>query len=316
MKKILIAGLALFIACFAYAGGETAADVLKSPSSARSLALGNAGAAIDLKSGAALINPALLASATNRRLSYMHSFGAFGVRTENASYSQNIDLPMITGGAGASFIYRHMDAIDNPDATGGPVDVYDYVLSASAGFGLKQYFPGTFAEPLSAGISIKLVQQAIGEYSGTSLCGDAAFLLDIKDAGIRAMLSVSNAGMPLKFIEEASPLPLTLNSAFAWSFRADTENFMTAALAVSYDIYDYPRISAGIEDRILDVLFVRAGYEQPLDTRSPSFASAGARISVTQFGVTVEIDYTYRPEIWGNLNGITSSHFLQAMIAL
>ncbi len=317
MKKFISAIIALAaFSCFVFAGGETAADVLKTPVSARSLAVGNSGAALDIKSGAALINPALIGNISNRQLFYMHSFGAFGIRTDTVSYAQNIDLNFMTGGTGASFIYRHMDAIDNPDATEGPVDVYDYVLAASAGFGLKQYFPGTFAELMNAGISVKLVQQAIGEYSATSVCGDIGLLLDLKDAGFKAALAVLNAGMPMKFISEAFPLPLTVNSAFSWSFQADNENFMTAALAVSYDIYDYPRISAGIEDRILNVFFVRAGYDQPLDTRSPSYASVGAGLSVTQFGVTVELDYTYRPEIWGNLNAITSAHFIQAMIAL
>ena len=131
-------------------------------------------------------------------------------------------------------------------------------------------------------------------------------------------IALLNLGMPLKMIRgealpgdpdfEESPLPLTLRLGVSHDMRIDKDNLTTVSLDYIQDFYDYGRFAVGMKHNVINMIILRAGYDTSVDTRNPSYFSAGAGINISQIGFTLGFNYVYRMVIFGSTNAPGQNH--------
>mgnify|MGYP005635608215 CR=1 FL=1 len=128
-------------------------------------------------------------------------------------------------------------------------------------------------------------------------------------------LAVQNIGPPSKLIEEESPMPLLARAGAAVLFDIEEGNKLLVALDYVQPVYSYGYFSFGLEDNLLDVLFIRAGTRISVDTRTPPEAAAGVGVSLKQFDVRVGINYSYKAVFWSQDN-FDSTHIIGVQLTI
>ena len=323
-KQLVLTALLVLSAAICFAAGETAADILKTPSGARALGMGEAYTASVTCPDAIDYNPAGIAFIKNRKAAGTHQIlypDLAEAYAEHAAYAQKLDTSFLEGYAGVSFNFRWMEDIENEDAPDPAVSYNDFSLAAVYAAPLNLYFKEDFLKGIYGGIAVKFISQAIGLYQGSTAALDAGFIWAPEaEKGIRAGLSLLNIGLPLKMIRPSSdasteklgsfPLPFTVRAGISNFIQIDADNGLLAAFDYIQDFYDYPKFAAGFEYGLASTLFLRAGYNTYADTSNPSYASFGAGILVSQFDVTAGIDYTYRIMLWGSADAPAGNHVI------
>ncbi len=323
-NRFLTAAIILLLAAPGYGAGETAGDILKTASGGRPLGMGEAYTASVMCPDGIDYNPAGVAFMKSRKISGTHQIlysGMAELYAEHAAFAQQLDTSFIEGSVGISFNLRWMEDIDNEDATDPPLTYNDFSLAGVYAAPLKIYFSEEFLKDIYAGIAVKFISQAVGLYQGSTAALDlGAIWAPDGEKGFRAGLALLNAGLPLKMLRPASEsgepelgsfnLPLTLRAGVANHAEIDNDNSFSLAFDYIQDFYDYARFAAGFEYNLASLLFIRFGYNTFIDTANPAYASAGAGLSVTQFDVTVGVDYTYRLALWGSLDAPAGNHVI------
>ncbi len=315
-KIIKIIALLALLPAFAYAAGDTGADVLKERAGGRAVALGEAYTALGDDVESANYNPAGIASIVKREAEISWNVKYAGMNVFYGAFAQPLETFILEGYTGLSAVYRSMPEIDNEDAVDAPVNYYDAAITGTYACNLWQFIKEESLKNLSLGISAKIATEQMGTYTGTFLAFDAGVLLNLKGTGLRLGASLLNAGLQLASEKAGStltksPLPLTARAGAAYKIIVDEKNSTQFSLDYAQDFYDYGRFGFGLEHNLVDILFLRAGYNMAVDTRSPAVISAGAGINVTAttpVEITVGLNYTYRLYMWSWMNSPDSLH--------
>ncbi|MEI7542261.1 MAG: PorV/PorQ family protein [bacterium] len=311
-----IATLVLSVSLFSsviFGAGITGADILKVDMGVRALALGAAYTAAGNDVDVINYNPAGLAfvNSINAKGYYVKNYaGALDLELYNIAYAQPFETSFLEGTFAIAGTYRGMPTIMNPDAEDPGVAYNDILVKVAYAVNSAKlaFIPWSEAKYLSLGIAAAAVIQQIGTYNTSSVLFDLGSQFVLYDTGIKLGLALQNIGPSVKFISEASPLPLTLRVGTSYNVKVDKDNLFLLSFDYIQDFYDYARLAAGIEDNIMEVFFIRAGYNTSVDTRNASYLSAGAGMTVKLLETTLFLDYTFRLQIWNGFTGSQQSH--------
>ncbi len=300
------------------AAGTTGGDILKVYTGARPLAVGGAYTAWGTGADSLNYNPAGIGAMEGRELnaSYLRYFAE--TQIANVSFAQQFDSFLLEGKMGLSLMYRWIPTIDNEDAEDEPVDYNESVISFCYANTLDYFIDNEALKNITAGISGKLLTEQIGPHTGSALAFDIGAQYRGGGEGFSAGAALRNIGAGLKLIRgsasesgpsfEESPLPLTFRAGLLQGIRIDDDNFTRLAVDYIQDFYDYARFAAGIEHELIKLLYLRAGYNTSVDTRNPSYLSAGAGIFIEQEEFKIGVNYVYRMALFGGFDIPAHNH--------
>lgn len=318
-KFLKFTALFILVPAFIYAGGGTGADILKEKTGVRAVAMGGAYTAAADDVEALNYNPAGIAFITKKEFEFFtYPMNYAGVSVFYAAFAQSFESPLLDGFAGASLVYRGIPDIDNEAAEDAPVSYYDMALTGSYACSIYQYVKDDFFKALKTGISAKLILEQIGVHSISSLAFDAGVIYEPADMGLKFGVSLLNAGFPISAKRgdtgaalTASPLPMTLRAGLAYKVIVDKNNSTLFSADYIHDFYDAGQAAIGIEHNLLNILFLRFGYNMPVNTQSQSAFSAGVGIYIpasVPVELTVGLNYTYKLVMWNWFNAPESTH--------
>lgn len=283
--------------------GTSSAQFLKLGADARTTAMGQAGRAVAEDANAVYWNPAGLAALTHRHVTMTHGALYQGVFYEYLAYAQPIrsrasgrrerELRADQFGAwGAALLYLNAGQISELDnaglGTGESYTPQDVAFIAGWGMPINRV--------LDLGVSGKYISSRIKGNSSTGAfdLGGRLRLRFLFDLPWVVSAGVYNLGGRLKFIEEESPLPLTI--AVGNSLRL-TKNWLVAVDVVApKDAAPHPAL--GTEYRFVydaDLSgMLRLGYNRRAsggDLDGLTGLTAGGGFGVGRFG----FDYAWAP---------------------
>lgn len=320
-KKLIFLFYIVVIPFVVFAAGETGADILKEKTGAKPLAIGEAytSSADDLEG--ILYNPAAAAFIKSREITGSYLWKSFQMTVVNGAYAQPIEIFFLEGTGGISFIYRTIPEISNIDADDAPVSFYDILITATFANNLYYFIKNDFFKDVYTGLSVKFIQEQIGDNIGSTFAFDLGFIFSPLDLNYKIGLVLLNAGMPIKTLRSntaesdidfgSSPLPLTLRLGGSFAIKIDKDNTANFGLDYIQNFYESSQFAFGIEHSIINILFLRLGYNMYADTKEPATLSAGVGISVTTtvpVMVTGEINYVYRIFMWNWFNSPDSTN--------
>ncbi len=288
--KRLIAALLLagFMAPRVMAGGAgtTAASFLKIDPSAREAALAGAVTGLAADDSASLINynPALIAAADRKQMSFTHTGWLSGVQLESLSYTHPY-LETMSFGAGVN--YLHTPSIQKTDSNGGTLD--SSFNSADGVFSLAA--ANRFHRNVLAGVAVKAIRQSMDGHSATAFAADGGIL--VRYSVVSLGLAISNLGTELNLYDQASPLPTTYKAGLA--IRAN-HNF-TLLVEGDKPADSNAIFRAGAEYAAYGVLVptdrysLRAGYRTSTSENAGPGFTLGAGLKIKSFA----IDYCFVP---------------------
>lgn len=303
----------VFIPAAIFGAGVTGADILKADAGVRALGLGSAYTAGGNDVESVNFNPAGIAfvSAMDLKAYYVKNYaGSLDMEMYNITFASPIENSFVEGSYSIEGTYRGMPSISHPEATDPAVAYNDLLIKAVYAVNAARltFIPWSESKYLNLGIAATLVMEQIGAMSGSSVSFDLGSQFVLYDTGFKFGAVLQNAGFPFKFINETSPLPLTLRLGASYTSRVDKDNVMMAELDYIQDFYDYARFAIGVEDNIMDIFFLRAGYNTSIDTRNAAYASVGAGMKLKVTEITLLLDYTFRYQFFGNFIGAQQSH--------
>jgi len=274
LKKFFAAVFIIISFAQVFAGSElagtTASNFIKIPPFARPAGMAEAFAAVSDSTCGLYYNPAGLAS----------TFG-FEAQITHVSWFQDLDyeflafsapLPYVDWGrVGFAFAWFQVPEMNRTDALTAP----ELADLNSVDFGSKKtgvFSPRDFAiilgyamdlrDNLSAGVSIKYINQSIDSYSGDNITADIGFLYRHELAGnfLRAGVSLSNLGSELKMNTLAFEPPKILKVGVSDRLDLFGGRLLAAAQAVIQADYD-SLYSLGAEYWIQNIFALRCGYK-------------------------------------------------------
>ncbi|MGM0568867.1 MAG: tetratricopeptide repeat protein [Elusimicrobiota bacterium] len=273
--------------------GSSGAQILRIEGTARNLSLGGSACAYSPGAESVFINPAGMSLSGGGKASATHSMWFEDVYYSQVSaafsYKSSV-LGFYTG-------YLGMNDIPMYTSEGYSRDSFYSPYSLSSGF----YISRPAGSDGFYGVGIKGLYHNIDGDSALSTALDVGYLRN--DGNIFSAFSVRNAGFPMKFANQSSPLPLEINAGLAWHAPFD-ELVVFGSLFFPY--YDNPSVNAGVQYTypVSDVEFnIRGAYNTSRAQKQGvlSAFSAGCGIKLGSFN----IDYSWLPRA-----GRESSHRL------
>lgn len=278
--------------------GTTAASFLKIDPSAREASLAGAAVALD-DDGASLINynPALLAAAQYKQLSFTHTGWLSGTQLESLSYAHPYGEKLSFG---AGINYLHTPDVPKTDSSGNLLG--SSFNSADGVFSLG--VAGRMTENIYLGGALKTIRQALDDRSAMAIAGDAGVLL--RHGVFTLGLAVANLGSQVKLYEQESPLPLTYRVGA--SAKAGRNFTLFGEVDKSADTVAVGRLAA--EYAVAGIITpndryaLRLGYRTATSLDAGPGFTAGAGMKLRRFA----LDYCFVPMgDLGNTNRISVS---------
>jgi len=158
------------------------------------------------------------------------------------------------------------------------------------GGNLDNPFPQGFTTPPGA---------ANGLYTG------AGSLLE----GTTFGLAYVNAGAPLKYIDQADPLPAALIVGVARGLALSKANLLNVTADAEFPAQGDSKVRAGLEDRILDTLALRVGYTLG-GAGSLEGLTAGMGLMLDQDPLLFRFDYAFKPLYYSGFSSMEAQHLL------
>lgn len=247
----ILAPAVLVLALPAAAAAQESAAFLKIGVGARAVGMGGAFTAVADDVNAIAWNPAGLAAVESRGLGLTHTQHIAGTRFNFLGLVQ----PTRWGTFAAAGRHLSQGSMDGRDAQGRPTGSFRAADGAvELAYGLR-IFPGALL-----GCGVKYISSKIAEASARSYAVDLGTLYELAPLGPgvpRLGLAVLNIGPGMRFLEERTPLPLTL--AVGLGYRLPVG--LTLALDYRHRANgDASEVSVGTEYLVLPVFAVRAGY--------------------------------------------------------
>ncbi len=277
--------------------GTTGASYLTLPVSPKSIAMGEAAAAVD-NPFALFYNPALLSARDGKGLAISHSEWIFDDRYENLSGYTRVNDKFVLG-AGLTFLYR--PEIQGFDGSGTPTEGFtSNNYQAVAGC---QYSP---VPSVSAGINLKYFREKLGDWHAAGMAFDIGLLYSMEQHGFSAGFAVQNIGPDIKFDSINEPIPMTIRAGGSQLFKIDDDNVtVTLAADAVFPKYENIYLSTGTEIDLYSILKIRAGYCGQ-ESRPGNGFSMGGGFNVRDY---ITLNYAFSP--YGNLGSFhrISMHF-------
>ncbi len=180
---------------------------------------------------------------------------------------------------------------------------------------------------ISAGGTIKVVNESIDDVSASGVVFDAGMTYVVGETGLRFGVAVKNIGNELKYegtgltrrvqlptqagnasvnavnIEsEAMEYPALLNFGMAYSRQLAGSASLTILGNFRSNSFEQDQFSSGVELGLRDILFVRGGYEYVGNSEVSVWKgyTFGAGLNVDISGTQVSIDYAMAPTDYFN----------------
>lgn len=290
-------GLSLLGAPVLQAGrSATSGALLEEKFSPRAEGMGEAQTALPVdEMGALGWNPAGLFLHYYQQAGAVYLRGIYDHNLGSVFYSQTFGPQLSLGGA---LHYNDAGSFEVNDSIGFQKQVAAQrdILGAATG----AYQADLLGQDVFVGANVKLLHSnLLEEYSAFTAAldiGAVAELLPVQE-NLFLGLAVRNVGLPLKYLEQAAPLPLTLLAGAAYKILPTGQHQVTAALDGSFDAFNgLLRANLGLEYWYQELLALRAGYKLGYDLDS---LSLGAGLHFRQF----RLDYAF-----GLMNDLNSTH--------
>ena len=188
---------------------------------------------------------------------------------------------------------------------------------------------------ISAGATVKLVSESIDDVNASATAFDAGITYDVAGTGFRLGVSLKNIGAKLKFegpgltrsvllpgqepssvfnpvnIEnEAVSLPTLLNFGVAYSYNLGSNSLVTVLGNYRSNSFDQDHFSGGLELGLMDVLYLRGGYQavEDMDATFHTGIAFGGGLKLDVSGTVLMVDYAYQPtDFFSDVQYITAS---------
>jgi hypothetical protein len=290
-RASLVAALATIMISFAAfpaaaedGAGASGASFLSLPVGARSIALGETGAALTRDPFAWLSNPALMPFAEGSGVGAFHSQWTLETYYDNVIAKHALSRFVSIGGA---FTYLSSPDIPGFDDSGAPTtDVGNSNLQGIVGVGFEP-FPG-----LGAGVNVKYLQERIAGWTGRGWAVDAGAAWTTGFREIAFGAAVQNLGSDITYIVESEKLPTTfrVGASGALPLPVSPVAVRLAADLVKKRFEDaYGCFGAEIDVR--SIVFLRAGYTADANREGDRFSVGGG----LKLFDRLMIDYAWTP---------------------
>lgn len=252
MKKIIFILTLLFISNVVFAGlGGIPFEILSKGSGIRILSMGEAGVANCEDVSAIFFNPAYL-DVLNKNEIYM------SVETfyEGANYEQiSVATPMgLSGGLGVFIGMMNYGTYEKFDADGNPG--IEEVVARDI-FGMLSYGKLIFTG-IQTGLSIKFIIKSIENKSYIGFNSDIALYKSFDDIWDFGLICKNFIPIGVKFEEQEEKFVTSIRAGIGLKLFA--KQLRIAVDAEKYFIESNPIIYAGFEYGLLNILFLRGGY--------------------------------------------------------
>jgi hypothetical protein len=260
----------------------------------RGAAMGEAFVAVSDDAAATFWNPSGLGLLTNREVTFQHNEWIADIRHEYLSVilpfgtfgTMGISLTVLTMGS------MEYTAVDDPNTTIRE-DTGTGTFFNASDFALAFSFGRMFTDRLSAGVSVKAIQEMIWDMSATGFAADFGIHYNTGFKGLRIAAAMSNFGAdisygggrlivvsdytevydndldydPIPVEERTTPFPLPLMFRFGLAFDpiASEASRLTLALDLNHPNDNYETVNFGVEYGYLNTLFLRFGYKMYLN---------------------------------------------------
>ncbi|MCK5242095.1 PorV/PorQ family protein [bacterium] len=290
----LIAGL--LFACQANAYDESAGAIfLNEPVGTRPAAMGEAFVGVSGDMNSIFWNSAGLIHSPNIELLFVHTEFIQDFRNEYLAFG----IPFTKEDAiGVNFYFSYnntFEKIASLNDEPSTFSAYDAYFGVSWSHAWDQY--------ISSGLNVKGIYQVIDVYSARSIAADLCGLVkDLLLPDLTFGVVIKNLGLPIKFIAQADPLPITIE--FGSSYKLFNQQLLLA-FDISKPLQQEMLFKIGAEFNIEEVLFFRTGYkyyQYGNDLGALSGLTAGLGAEITDY----KLDYTFSPYTdLGNIHRIS-----------
>lgn len=244
----------------AAATGLTGAQFLTIEQGARGLGMGGAFSSVADDASAVWWNPAGLARAELRELTFTHTAHIENVATEHVGFVKPVSS--LHGALGASLTYLSIPGIEGYDAAGastGKLAAGGYVGSLS--------YAAILAPNITAGVTGKYVSQKLDAATGTGFAADIGAQFRGGNYGLGVV--VQNLGPSFKIGSSSDPLPRTIRGGVFYV----PLNRVTLSFDEEKPYDDAARAHLGAEWTVNQGLRLRGGFQQT--------PNVGARAGIT-----------------------------------
>lgn len=271
-------------AAWADGPGTTAANFLKIAVGPRQVGMGDQGVSLAEDAFSLGHNPAGISLLNYQEAAFMHTQW---VEDASQKYLAYVYPKLGPGSLGASINLMQVGAFQGYDAAGAKtesVSAQDLLFSlAYAGrvLGAKNPQEGL---GLSAGLSLKFLQERLENNSASAYAGDVGLLcyFPLKTVSMKAGLAAQNFGSKLSYYENPGRLPRTLAFGLSGSGRIWGDP-ATLAVEMKKAVDNGVVLSAGGEYWVNSLLAFRLGYRLQSDLGSGFRAGIGLKIKVIEF---------------------------------
>ena len=287
---LVVAGMSVIcLAVQADAADTSGGLLLVTANTARASALGGAGGTLTGDPGIIFYNPAGLQSVQRVSGLFTHQTGI----AEDYSEILNFAMPFShLGVLGVTFVYHGMPSLNDAGTSQSSVEVRDILGIISLGRPVSKFLDG-----FSCGLNLKFLNSTLGEYSANTLAADIGVLWEAAPEALVG-LAVKNLGLPLKFIDEADPLPLRIVLSAKYDLLSGLLEKFFVALDIEQTLESETSLHMGGEFFYAGVFAARLGYALAPDGTEGMTFGVGVR---TAIGVcTFRLDYAYRVTTWSS----------------
>lgn len=322
MRALLLLLLAAPAAALGNRVGESTAQFLRFGAGARALALGEAYTGLAEGPEAIFWNPAGLADQRRPALHYSRTELLTFFHHDFAAYAQ----PLGRGALGASFTrfsQNSMPLVNNSNVVVGRFSPHSEAVAVAYARHFaaddpeeadRGYFRDAWVLPgamkplrheldpwqgaFSAGLSLKVIREAIHAYEATAFAVDAGVLyhpIDHERAKLAA--AVRNLGSQERFIEQAEPLPAELALAASYDLQYEDRSRLVPTLEVAVPLHARVHGKAGLEWAFpagdLTTVALRAGYKSLAvpDLGALAGLTGGVGVGLRRFSA----DFAFQP---------------------
>ncbi|MBN2406174.1 MAG: PorV/PorQ family protein [Elusimicrobia bacterium] len=265
----------------AKSAGTTALESLNIGLGARPVGMGEAYAGLADDANAVYWNPAGIGQMKRTETTTMYNKWFEGVKQGYLSFVH----PLNAGTLGGSLSYLSYGEIKGYDLEG--VETGElYPKDAAVALSFAKLAVSRETSMLYGGANLKIINQNLDAASATAIAVDLGGLYRIEPYSLGFGLVIQNLGMGPRFVSEREPLPLNLK--FGISARFLSSNLITALDVNVPRGYD-PYLNAGAEYNILNLIYLRAGWQSRNDL------DRGLRVGGGIGNNGMSFDYAYVP---------------------
>lgn len=244
-------------------------------------------------------------------------------------------------GVAQSFGYNNIaltisswDFGDIPETTEFAPEISDVTFNVNfltAGFTYSRQL----TDRISAGATMKVVNESIDDVSASAIAFDAGMSYDITGSGLRLGVALKNIGSPIQFsgdgLVTAVRLPgqdpsANLNAVTLEAAKVEMPTLLNVGLSYTRDLgassvvtvlgnfrsnsFDQDQFAGGLEFGLMDIVYLRGGYQLTEDMdqsfyQGPAFG-AGLKLNLGE--TRLMLDYAYQTtEFFSDVQFITAS---------